>query len=142
MMNLFQIEYFCDLTNPEETMDISYINTINADQARELYMSCLSSCGKVEDPTGLLFYQKFDDLAKQESPMMVLYADDVHEHLCRQFMIVCANYLHEAEEIGDIESWNYILDLRAMLEEEEELFLTEPDDEPESEETDGMEDEN
>lgn len=136
-MNLYQIEYHCDLTNPKDTMDMSYFAEISVRQAETLIQSCLDIYGKVEDPTGLIFTKQYEELLNQISPCMVMYAEDVHENFCHQYLIVCAYEMPEAEDIGDVESWNHILNLV-----DDEVVLVEPEDEPMIEETDGADDAN
>ena len=131
-MNLYRAEYHCDLSNPKETMDTVYFVEINYHQAQQLIEQLMEILGKVEDPTGLIFKRKYEELPNQLLSCMVMYADDIHENMCHQYLIIAAEEMPEAESIADVESWNHILDMGVVLEE--------PEDEPEIEEWDGADD--
>ena len=136
-MNLYRADFFCDLNNAQDTIDMTYFGEVNMSQVKDLIESCINVYGFLEDPTGLIFEHRYDELPNQLFSMMVMYCEDVHENLCRQFILVCADDIEEAEEIADVESWNHILDLTNAY---EDLVLAEPEDEPENEETDGADD--
>lgn len=130
-MKLYLAEYFCDLSNPKDTMQMTNFIEIGIFEAQHYIEDWILVYGRVEDPTGLIFEKRYEDLPNQLTSCMVAYTDDTHENLCRQFLIICATEMPEAEEIADLESWNHILD---------SVTLIEPEDEPEIEETDGADD--
>ena len=130
-MRLYLAEYFCDLSNPKDTMQMTNFAEIGIFDAQRYIEDWIFIYGHVEDPTGLIFRKQYDDLPNQLAPCMVAYTDETHENLCRQFLIICATEMPEAEDIADLESWNHILD---------SVTLVEPEDEPEIEETDGADD--
>jgi len=130
-MNLYLAEYFSDLSNPKDTMQMTNFIEIGIFDAQRYIEDWIFIYGHVEDPTGLIFRKQYDELPNQLAPCMVAYTDDTHENFCRQFLIICATEMPEAEDIADIESWNHILD---------SVTLVEPEDEPEIEETDGADD--
>ena len=136
-MNLYRADFFCDLNNAQDTIDMTYFSEVNMTQVKELIESCINIYGFFDDPTGLIFEHRYDELPNQPFSMMVMYCEDVHENLCLQYILVCADDIEEAEEIADVESWNHILDLTNAY---EDLVLVEPEDEPKIEETDGADD--
>lgn len=126
-MNIYQANYFCDLNDPKETMDLAYFGEVSLDQVKKLFYKCMEVYGYVEDPTGLLTEQNFDKLTDQSESKLLMYCEDVHKNFCRQFLIICSDDIEEAEDFADLESWNHILDLTDAY---EDLVLAEPEDEP------------
>ena len=111
-MKLYQSEYHGVISNPEDTLEETFLAEISLDKAYELIKWCQEKLGYFEDPTGkIIFSEDEADLLHQNYGRLVMYSEDIHEGMIHQYMIIAAESIDEADEIAEFESWEHILEL-------------------------------
>ena len=110
-MNLYLAEYHCsDFRNPEDTMDITGFEEIDFEKGLDLMNWAISENLYVEDPWGFFITnKKFGDLKES---CLAGYIEDLKDFTAHQYLIIAAEDMETADDIAEIHSWHYILELK------------------------------